>query len=60
MIFSNRRRMLCAQDYGIARGQTLGVATEKCMACSCFSVKKKCLWAQNAAFCRAFMRCVGD
>ena len=45
MIFSNRRRMLCAQDYGIARGQTLGVATEKCMACSCFSVKKKCLWA---------------
>ena len=30
--------MLCAQDYGIARGQTLRVPIEKCMAWSCFSV----------------------
>ena len=30
---------LCAQDYGIARGQTLQVATKKCMAWSCFSGK---------------------
>ena len=36
---SNRRRMFCTQDYGIARGQTLRVATKKCMAWSCFSVK---------------------
>ena len=31
--------MLCAQDSGIARGQTLRVATKKCMAWSCFCVK---------------------
>ena len=31
--------MFCALDYGIARGQTLRVATKKCMALSCFSVK---------------------
>ena len=31
--------MFCAQDSGIARGQTLRVATKKCMAWSCFSVK---------------------
>ena len=30
---------LCAQDYGIARGQTLQVATKKCMERRCFSVK---------------------
>ena len=30
---------LCAQDYGIARGQTSQVATKKCTAWSCFSVK---------------------
>ena len=24
---------LCAQDYGIARGQTLQVATKKCIVC---------------------------
>ena len=26
----------------------------------CFSVKKKCVWAKNAAFCCDFMRSVGD
>ena len=31
--------MSFAQDSGIARGQTLQVATKKCMAWSCFSVK---------------------
>ena len=31
--------MFCAQDSGIARGQTLRVATKKCMAWSCFSIK---------------------
>ena len=31
--------MFCAQDSGIARGQTLRVATKKCMVWSCFSVK---------------------
>ena len=31
--------MFCAQDSGIARGQTLRVATKKSMAWSCFSVK---------------------
>ena len=36
---SNRILMLCAQDFGIARGQTLPVATKNCMAWSCFSVK---------------------
>ena len=39
--------MFCAQDYGIATGHKLRVAAKKCMAWSCFSVKKKCLWAQN-------------
>ena len=38
--------MFCAQDYRIAKGQKLRVAAKKCMAWSCFSVKKKCLWAQ--------------
>jgi len=36
---SNRIPMFCAQDSGIARGQTLLVATKKCMAWSCFCVK---------------------
>ena len=36
---SNRISRFCAQDSGIARGQTLRVATKKCMASSCFSVK---------------------
>ena len=36
---SNRILMFCAQDFGIARGQTLRVATKNCMAWSCFSVK---------------------
>ena len=36
---SNRILMFCAQDFGIARGQTLQVATKKCMAWSSFSVK---------------------
>ena len=31
--------MFWAQDSGIARGQTLRVATKKCVAWSCFSVK---------------------
>ena len=31
--------MFCAHDSGIARGQTLRVATKKCMAWSCFCVK---------------------
>ena len=31
--------MFSAQDSGIARGPTLRVATKKCMAWSCFSVK---------------------
>ena len=33
--------MLCAKNSGIARGQTLQVARRKCMAKSCFDVKKK-------------------
>ena len=36
---SNRIPMFCAQDSGIARGQTWRVATKKCMAWSCLSVK---------------------
>ena len=36
---SNRIPMFCAQDSGIARGQTLRVATKKCMAWGCFCVK---------------------
>ena len=36
---SNRIPMFYAQDFGIARGQTLRVATKKCMAWSCFCVK---------------------
>ena len=36
---SNRIPMFCAQDSGIARGQTLRVATKKCMAWCCFCVK---------------------
>ena len=31
--------MFCAQDSGVARGQTLRVATKKCMEWSCFSFK---------------------
>ena len=37
---SNRILMFCAQDFGIARGQTLRVAIKNCMAWSCFSVKR--------------------
>ena len=36
---SNRILMFCAQDFGIARGQTLRVSTKNCIAWSCFSVK---------------------
>ena len=32
--------MFWAQDSGIAGGQTLRVATKKCMAWSCFSLKR--------------------
>ena len=40
--FSSNRGLsyACAQDYGIVRGGTLQVAAKKCMAWSCFSVKK--------------------
>ena len=33
--------MLCAKTSGTARGQTLLVARRKCMAKSCFRVKKR-------------------
>ena len=36
---SNRILLFCAQDFGIASGQTLRVATKNCMAWGCFSVK---------------------
>ena len=52
--------MFCVKDSGIARGQTLRVATKKCMAWSCFSVKSGVFGQENAAFCRDFMRNGGD
>ena len=39
--------MFCAQDYGIATGQKLRVAAKKCMAWSCFSVKKKSVFGHR-------------
>ena len=39
MAWGHAGQRLCAQDYGIARGQTFQVATKKCKALRCFSVK---------------------
>ena len=36
---ATRSTYLCAQDCGIASGQTVQVTTKKCMAWSCFSLK---------------------
>ena len=32
--------MLCAKNFGIARGQTLQVTRRKCIAKSCFDLQK--------------------
>ena len=42
--------MLCAKNFGIARGQTLQVARRKCIAKSCFDLKKKKILGKGQRF----------
>ena len=48
--FGNRRPMFCAQDSVITMGQSLRVATKKCMAWSCFSAKSSVLGDRMPSF----------
>ena len=52
--------MFCAKDSGIARGQTLQVARKKCVASSCFFVKRSDFSERITHFRRDFVRSGGD
>ena len=51
----NRIPLLCAKNFGIARGQTLLVARRKCMAKSCFHVQKRDFGETSTLFRRSFI-----
>ena len=51
----NRIPLLCAKNFGIARGQTLLVARGKCMAKSCFRVQKRDFGETSTLFRPSFI-----
>ena len=52
---ANRIPLLCAKGSGIALGQTMQIATKKCMAKSCFGVQKKQFFKRIQRFFAAIL-----
>ena len=54
-VANNRIPLLCGKGSGIATGQTMQIATKKCMAKSCFDVQKKQFFKRIQRFFAAIL-----